>query len=69
LPPDKAEALHKGLNGMGWLVALACVILLVVLARRTSDRETIRNLGFLGKFLVGFVAFIVLLGCIFLIAR
>ena len=54
---------------MGWLVALACVILLVALARRTSDRETVRNLGFLGKLLAGFVVFIILLGCIFLITR
>ena len=69
MPLDKAEAGHKGLTDMGWLVALACVVFLVMLARRTSDRETIRNLGFLGKLLAGLVVFIILLGCIFFITR
>lgn len=46
---------------MGWIVVLLGVVLLVVLARKSVDRETTRNLTFLGKVLAALVGLIVLL--------
>jgi len=47
---------------MGWiLVLLGGIFLLVVITRKTVDRETAKNLKFLGKFFAGAVGLIVLL--------
>ena len=45
---------------MGWIVALFCVALIVLVTRKTLDRETTRNLKLLGKLLAGIVGLIVL---------
>lgn len=46
---------------MGWIIALICIVLLIVLTRKTIDRETTRNLKFLGKMFVAAAVLIVLL--------
>jgi quinol-cytochrome oxidoreductase complex cytochrome b subunit len=46
---------------MGWIVSLLCIAVLVVLARKTLDRETTRNMKFLGKMLAAVAALIVLM--------
>ena len=45
----------------GWIIVLLGVALVVVLARKTVDRETTRNLKFLAKFLAAAVGLIVLM--------
>jgi len=46
---------------MGWLLALGCVAVLVVLARKTIDKETARSMKLLGKLLAVVVAMVLLL--------
>lgn len=47
---------------MGWILVLfGGIFLLVVITRKTVDRETTRNLKFLGKFFAAGVGLIVLL--------
>lgn len=41
---------------MGWIVVLLCVVLFVVLTRKSVDAETTRNLKRLAKVLALFVA-------------
>jgi multisubunit Na+/H+ antiporter MnhB subunit len=53
---------------MGWIILLASVVLLIVLTRRTIDRETTRNLKYLGK-IVAVVVGLIVLGVLFLIAN
>ena len=36
---------------MGWLLALGCIAVLVVLVRKTVDKETARSMKSLGKLL------------------
>lgn len=45
---------------MGWVMVLFGVVLLVVLARKTIDRETTRNLKLLGKIVAALVGLIIL---------
>jgi hypothetical protein len=45
---------------MGWIVVLVGVVLVVVLTRKSIDRETARNFKLLGKLLAGVVAIIIL---------
>ena len=44
---------------MGWLVALAGIVLLLFITRKTVDRETTRNVKFLGKIIAVLVSVIV----------
>ena len=46
---------------MGWVVFLLCIVVLFVLARKTLDRETTRNMKFLGKIFATAAALIVLM--------
>jgi hypothetical protein len=46
---------------MVWITILFCVALLVVLTRKTVDRETTKNLKFFSKLLAAIVIFIVLI--------
>ncbi|MDP2816091.1 MAG: hypothetical protein Q8O19_05370 [Rectinemataceae bacterium] len=47
---------------MGWIIVLFCIVLVIVLTRKTLDRETTGNLKLLGKMLAAVVAIIVLWG-------
>jgi hypothetical protein len=54
---------------MGWLVALACLALLIFIARKTNDRETSRNLKALGKMLLAVFFLAILVVVAFLISK
>lgn len=54
---------------MGWIIVLVGVVLLVVLIRKSIDRETTRNFKLLGKVLAGVVAVIILWVVISYISR
>jgi amino acid transporter len=54
---------------MGWIVVLFCIILIVVVVRKTLDRETAKNLKFLGKLMAAVVIFIILMIFLFYISR
>ena len=54
---------------MGWIIALIGVVLLVLLARKTIDRETTRNFKLLGKIIAVLVGLIVLWGFLSLISH
>ncbi len=43
---------------MAWIVILFGVVLLAVIGRKALDRETVRNLKFLGKLLAVVIIFI-----------
>ncbi len=45
---------------MGWIIALAGVVLIIVLTTKSVDRETARNFKLLGKVVAGLVAIIIL---------
>ena len=54
---------------MGWLVALAGIVLLVLITSKTVDRETTRNFKHLGKIVVVVIGAIVIFGFLYFISR
>lgn len=47
---------------MGWIIVLVGVVILVLIVRKTLDRETTRNLKFHAKIVAAVVGLIVLWG-------
>ncbi len=45
---------------MGWIIALAGVVLIIVLTTKSVDRETARNFKLLAKVIGGVVAIVIL---------
>ena len=46
---------------MGWIIALICLVLFIVVMRKVLDRETTRNMKYLGKMFAAVAGLIVLL--------